>query len=128
MNNNNRFKFRVWEHHNNKFSDYPHGFCLDKNFTLSIPNDSFDGEIRKFTIQQWTGLIDKNGAEVYEGDIIKYSMSLMYQVVWDNLYASFKFPTITRQDGMYHITIGQVRNESVVIGNIFENKELFDIL
>ncbi len=57
---NNRFKFRVWDEVNNKFYSQEVLNALPLNVFLASKH-----------IQQYTGLNDKNGKEVYEGDIIR---------------------------------------------------------
>ena len=57
---NNRFKFRVWDEVNNKFYSQEVLNALPLNVFLASKH-----------IQQFTGLTDKNGKEVYEGDIIR---------------------------------------------------------
>ena len=125
-------KFRVWEHHNNKFTNNPIGFRLNNNFELSIPNDSFDGEIWKFTYQQYTGLKDKNGKEIYEGDILDTKLSksnenticvVVYSIDRGGYRLTFPLNTVPPQTVFLQLNcITSV--ESIVIGNIFENSDL----
>ena len=74
------------------------------------------------TLMQYTGLKDKNGVEIYEGDIIEYMTGQLkhiptkHKVTWLEDEARFSFGCKTNTQYMFYNT--------VVIGNIYENPEL----
>ena len=74
------------------------------------------------TVGQYTGVTDKNGTKIFEGDIVKRFWSgkmCIYQVDYDNGLASF-----IGQAGTSFTTFGYDSEEFEVIGNIYDNPEL----
>lgn len=71
-------------------------------------------------LMQYTGLKDKNGKEIYEGDILKERTGKLSKVVWelDGWFVSGKWP-----DGYGPLSVQLPDAE--VIGNVYENPELF---
>lgn len=103
-------KFRAWDKENKKMIYNP---------DFVFPNYAMDENASVFVLMQYTGLKDKNGKEIYEGDIVKYS--------W--------LPKDHPQHETGVVVVEDIRNipsiltkgwtfEIEVIGNIFENPEL----
>ena len=85
-------------------------------------------KVLKKTISQFTGLHDKNGKEIYEGDIIKgvgvtsYNKPLIRRVAFDDASARFGLSDVNG-----NITFEPLKWISFpleIIGNIYENPEL----
>lgn len=75
-----------------------------------------------YVVMQYTGLKDKNGKEIYEGDIC-FAESKEYprnkQVIWNEELARFEFD--------YPLGKSLLSTDSIeVIGNIYENPELLN--
>lgn len=79
--------------------------------------------VQENTVCQFTGLHDKDGKEIYEGDIVQsvYYKDFVYKVVYDdNRFASF---CLERKKNMFRHFFGEAK-DCEVIGNIYDNPEL----
>lgn len=75
------------------------------------------------TVSQYTGLTDKSGVKIFEGDICKSSTGLLFTVEWDKENARFLGFTIERERRLVYVG----REPKVeIIGNIFDNPGLWE--
>jgi len=91
---------------------------------LSLKDVVRQAEVIPETVGQYTGLKDKNGEEIYEGDIVLceiYSKEYMGLVEYTNNYGFYYLSGMGRSD-----TELWGCNEREVIGNIYENPELLE--
>jgi hypothetical protein len=68
-------------------------------------------------------LKDKNGKEIYEGDILKYA-DLYYEVMWVDYQWIATCPYYNHYHWPKFESFGREARASIVSGNIFENPEL----
>lgn len=131
---NDRFKFRVPVFYDGKFKAFKkYSLCngvviwkepetigelwIEDELKRNNPHLSLGHD------EQCTGLKDKNGKLIYEGDIVKtewFDEKTIYQVVWDEKMACFYFDS----KDMFYLFDDLPAEVTEIIGNIDENPDL----
>lgn len=150
-----KFKFRVWDETEEKMHilDGMYFYVMVDRPTVLFESPSetvrigWDRNESKFRLMQWTGLQDKEGVDIYEGDIIKtpytyydvvdwairvpYTEYVLGEVMYDVQKASFglKIPIDLEDVSAGFNTFERLYDEldfekSVVVGNVYETPEL----
>ena len=131
---NDRFKFRLWDKAIGQMSyDVCVGFIKDGACRDWVCADICDGQINycdkrlnDIVLMQCTGLKDKNGKLIYEGDYIKnLKTNTIYKVFWEDKATCFMLKS-TRFGGVIstYMMFEEYPNDLEVIGNIYENEDL----
>ena len=97
--------------------------CKQIGYEYAIPDNVLRFSQIESNAMQFTGLLDKNGKEIYEGDICRDEDGLGV-VYWEKdcwMYGFVQDDSSYKSDGYM---LREMVDDCEIIGNIFENQEL----
>ncbi|EGO2723968.1 YopX family protein [Enterococcus faecalis] len=119
-------KFRAWDKRENTMRDvavlhFTKGGKVNSIEYWKTPSELKSYHVRNLVLMQSTGLKDKNGVEIFEGDIgWDDHLEVHGQVIFEN--GAFKYEWDNISEDLFEVT-----DDIEIVGNIYENPELLEV-
>ncbi len=133
-------KFRLWHKYDKEFKDLASiNFGIKTIDYLNGAGFLEDEDFDNVVLQQFTGLKDKNGTEVFVGDLLRYTrfhwnchghpkdgtdLIQIHEIYWDDERAAFRHRSENCNGYLSFEDSRAERNEIEVIGNILQNPDV----
>ncbi len=123
-------KFRAWDKHGQKMFANDELIIWNGNVYANDSKKLTCNNLKGWSIDdeylmQSTGLVDKNGKEIFEGDIVKMAKDVYSEPTY--------YEVVRHRGGAYRLESKQHgcelwlrHTECEVVGNVYENKELME--
>lgn len=140
--NMRELKFRLWDKKFNEMAYFENWGFENEHMTLSFDlkskatYDPIQSDIKNQELMQYTGCKDKNGKEIYEGDIVErfqdnpitYENGSKKYASWvvDFKFGGWHFDSTPNSPAISYPSFYSNAQYMVAIGNIYENPELVE--
>ena len=123
-------KYRAWDKHGQKMFANDELIIWNGNVYANDSKKLTCNNLKGWSIDdeylmQSTGLVDKNGKEIFEGDIVKMAKDVYSEPTY--------YEVVRHRGGAYRLESKQHgcelwlrHTDCEVVGNVYENKELLD--
>ena len=131
-------KFRAWDkEYKEMFSVELIGWNKHGILEIESPHNCYIFSEKQLVLMQFTGLLDKNGKEIYEGDIVEVDRRIVsgfergwvkvrFEILFE--YCKWNGKVIKKPCGndVQQLDLFLTHNSCEIIGNIYENPELLE--
>ena len=128
---NREIKFRAWDNENKYMITSKQGIftALRNSMNITVQDNGYynNGDLlkpnkEKYTLMQYTGIKDKNGVEIYEGDKVMFDYEWTKPdeigvITWNKDTASFQIKGHIPSSSMKHL------DRMKVIGNVWDKND-----
>lgn len=119
-------KFRAWIKNDKEMIDVDEIHWFDGELDIIGDYITFVRKADEIELMQSTGLKDKNGKEIFEGDILKNNKYIT-SVFYERGAYCVKFCRTTNTTVTMNVISFIEKYKTKVIGNIYENPELLEV-
>ena len=120
-------KFRAWDNWRKRMSVVDRIYIDTEGVRLYDDFGEYWRDFRDVKLMQSTGLKDKNGKEIFEGDIVKMSKDVYSEPTY--------YEVVRHRGGAYRLDSKQHgcelwlrHTDCEVVGNVYENRELLEAI